>query len=190
MHLPSITDPKLRVHLLFYSAARDSLAEFQTEYTPERINESSFGSPLLFSAMRNSNPQNRYEIVQFLIREGASLNVTNSSGETLLFPLFQNNTQCFAQTEELLDLLLNSGVDCNALDIAGRTAFQWLIQSNFSDEELSGCYDRLFAQPTLLLTHRDDWGHSPLLLAQKLPHRKTLLARMEAYLAEHISEQS
>ena len=183
MHLPSITDPNIRSHLLFFSAARDSLASFLEEYTPGRANETQFSSPLIFSAMRNPDPQNRFEIVQFLVREGADLTAMTESGETLFFPLFQAENHCFAQTEALLELLLNAGVSLAVQDVTGRTALHWLVLSSTSDDDLAECYDRIFAIPDLPFTLEDSWGFSPLSLAQKLPHRKALLARIEQYLA-------
>ena len=58
---------------MFFSAKRQTLAQFMEVYDRQRLNEVHGGSPVIFDAMANQSPQDRYEIVKFLVGEGAEL---------------------------------------------------------------------------------------------------------------------
>ena len=65
------------------------------------------------------------------------------------------------------------------MDAKHRVAIQHLISHpKFSDEELAPLYDVIFLYCTLELNIKNDWGYSPIELAQKLPYRADLLKRM------------
>ena len=78
---------------MFFSAKRQSLNEFLTNFHKENIDDAKLGSPLIFHAMSNNDPTNRYEIVKFLIDEGVNLNVSNAENETLFHVLFSRQKQ-------------------------------------------------------------------------------------------------
>lgn len=165
---------------MYFSAKTQTLAQFKEVYDKRLLNEMpKNGSPVIFCAMANQTPQNRYDIVSFLIDEGADLNGTNEEGETLFHILFSRPNHIMEQTGELTQILIDAGVDINQLDAKNRVAIQHLISHpKFSDEELAPLYDVIFQNCTLELNIKNDWGYSPIELAQKLPYRADLLKRM------------
>ena len=139
------------------------------------------GSPVIFCAMANQTPQNRYDIVKFLIGEGAELKGTNDESATLFHILFSRPKHIMEQTVELTQILIEAGVDINQLDAKHRAAIQHLISHpKFTDEELAPLYDVIFQNCTLELNTKNDWGYTPIDLARKLPYRADLLRRMTA----------
>ncbi len=74
---------------MYASAKTQTLTQFKEVYDKRLLNAvPRAGSPVVFRAMANQTPQNRYDIVEFLIDKGAELNGTNAQGETLLHILF------------------------------------------------------------------------------------------------------
>ena len=74
---------------MYFSARTQTLAQFKEIYDKRLLNETpQDGSPVIFCAMANQTPQNRYDIVKFLIGEGAELKGTNAENETLFHILF------------------------------------------------------------------------------------------------------
>lgn len=166
---------------MFFSAKRQSLNEFLTNFHKENIDDAKLGSPLIFHAMSNNDPTNRYEIVKFLIDEGVNLNVSNAENETLFHVLFSRQKQSFEETIILAKFLLDAEVDINHLDSKNRVAFQWLINSKYSDKELTLFYDWFFSNKKLVLSVKNDWGFSPIDLIQKNTSRVDLLKRINSY---------
>lgn len=69
---------------MYFSAKRQTLSQFKEKYDKQLLNETpKSSSPLIFCAMSNQTPENRYDIVKFLISEGAELKGTNDENETL-----------------------------------------------------------------------------------------------------------
>ncbi len=165
---------------LFLSAKRQSLSQFKRIYDKQLLNKTpEVGPPLIFCAMSNQTPENRYGIVKFLIGEGAELKGTNADSETLFHILSSRPKHNLEQTVELTEILFKAGVDINQLDKKNRVAIQYLISlPKLSDEELSPLYDLIFEQCDLELSVKNDWGYTPVELAQKFPHRAELLKRM------------
>lgn len=165
---------------MYFSAKRQTLEQFKAAYDRQRLNETpEGGSSVIFCAMANQTPQNRYDIVKFLVGEGAVLTGVNSEGETLFHVLFSRPKHIIAQTAELTQLLIDAGADINRLDAKSRVAIQHLIsQPKLTDEELAPVYDIIFRSCTLDVSTKNDWGYTPIELAQKLPYRADLLKRM------------
>lgn len=165
---------------MYFSAKRQTLPQFKEVYDKQLLNEiPKVGSPLIFCAMSNQIPENRYDIVKFLVSEGAELKGTNDENETLFHILFSRPQHSIEQTIELTELLLNAGVDINQLDSKNRVALQYLIsQPKISDEAFAPLYDVIFERCNLELSIKNDWGYTPIELAQKLPYRAELLKRM------------
>ena len=165
---------------IYFSAKTQTLAQFKEVYDKRLLNETpQDGSPVIFCAMANQIPQNRYDIVSFLIDEGADLNSTNDEGETLLHILFSRSKHIIEQTVELTLILIDEGVDINQLDGKHRVAIQHLTSHpKFTDEDFALLYDVIFQKCTLELNIKNDWGYTPIELAQKLPYRADLLRRM------------
>lgn len=166
---------------MFFSAKRQTLAQFMEVYDRQRLNEVHGGSPVIFDAMANQSPQDRYEIVKFLVGEGAELTGTNAEKETLFHVLFSRPKLDIGQTVELTKLLIDAGADINQPDAKNRMAIQHLIsQPKLTDEALAPLYDVIFQSCTLELNAKNDWGYTPIELAQKFPYRAELLKWMTA----------
>ena len=165
---------------MYFSAKTQTLVQFKEIYDKRLLNETpKNGSPVIFCAMANQTPQNRYDIVSFLMDEGEDLNGTNEEGETLFHILFSRPKHIMEQTVELTLILIDEGVDINQLDAKHRVAIQYLISHpKFTDEDFAPLYDVIFKRCTLELNTKNDWGYTPIELAQKLPYRAELLKRM------------
>ena len=72
-------------------------------------------SPIFSAAIRN-----QIDIVKMLINKGASVNTTLRNGSTILHSIAHGNTEF---TVELIDLLINNGLDIKANDKHGQTSF-------------------------------------------------------------------
>ena len=165
---------------MYASAKTQTLTQFKEVYDKRLLNAvPKAGSPVVFHAMANQTPQNRYDIVKFLIDEGAKLKETNAQGETLFHILFSRPKHSMAQTVALTRSLLDAEVDINQLDNKSRVAIQYLISHpKFTDEDLAPLYDVIFQGRALEVNVKNDWGYTPIELAQKLPYRADLLKRM------------
>lgn len=96
---------------MYFSAKTQTLAQFKEVYDKRLLNEMpKNGSPVIFCAMANQTPKNRYDIVNFLIDEGADLNGTNEECETLFHVLFSRPNHIMEQTVELTQILIDEGV--------------------------------------------------------------------------------
>ena len=165
---------------MYFSARTQTLAQFKEVYDKRLLNETPKNdSPLIFCAMANQTPQNRYDIVKFLIGEGAELKGTNEESETLFHILFSRPKHIMEQTVELTQILIDAGVDINQLDAKHRAAIQYLISHpKFTDEDFAPLYDVIFQNCTLEVNAKNDWGYTPIELARKLQYRADLLKRM------------
>lgn len=165
---------------MYLSARTQTLAQFKEVYDKRLLNETpNNGSPVIFCAMANQTPQNRYDIVKFLIGEGAELKGTNDEGETLFHILFSRPKHIMAQAAELTQILIEAGADINQLDAKRRAAIQHLISHpKFTDEDFAPLYDVIFQSCTLDINVKNDWGYTPMELARKFPYRADLLRRM------------
>ncbi len=165
---------------IYFSAKTQTLAQFKEVYDKQLLNATpKNGSPVIFCAMANQTPQNRYDIVKFLIGEGADLNGTNKESETLFHILFSRPKHIMEQTVELTQIFIDAGVDINQLDAKHRVAIQHLTSHpKFTDEDFAPLYDVIFQKCTLELNTKNDWGYTLIELAQKLPYRADLLRRM------------
>ena len=165
---------------MYFSARTQTLAQFKEVYDKRLLNETpQDGSPVIFCAMANQTPQNRYDIVKFLIGEGAELKGTNEESETLFHILFSRPKHIMEQTVELTQILIDAGVDINQLDAKHRAAIQYLISHpKFTDEDFAPLYDVIFQNCTLEVNAKNDWGYTPNELARKLLYRADLLKRM------------
>lgn len=164
---------------MYFSAKRQTMAQLMEVYDGRRLHEVHGGSTVVFDAMANQSPQDRYDIVRFLIDQGAELTGTNGENETLFHILFSRPKHNMAQTVELAALLIDAGADINQPDAKGRVALQYLInQPKLTDRDMAPLYDLLFTRCRLDLSIKNAWGYTPIELAQKLPYRADLLRRM------------
>lgn len=166
---------------IFFSAKTQGLENFLICYDESLLNSSKASSPLIFYAMSNNNPKNRFEIVTFLIEQGVNLDVRNEENETLFHILFSRQNHILEETKILTQKLLNAKIDINHKDSKKRFAIQWLISSKYSDVELANLYDLIFSTQNLSLAEKNSWGYSPLDLAKKNTARTNLYERMINY---------
>ena len=110
-----------------YFSVKWKHAQFMEVYDQQRLHEIHGGSTIIFDAMAHQSPQDRYDIVRFLIAQGAELTGTNGENETLFHILFSRPKHNMAQTVELTGILMDAGVDINRPDAKGRVALQHLI---------------------------------------------------------------
>lgn len=165
---------------MYFSARTQTLAQFKEVYDKRLLNEvPKNDSPVIFCAMANQTPQNRCDIVKFLIDEGAELKGTNDESATLFHILFSRPKHIMEQTVELTQILIDAGADINQLDAKNRVAVQHLISNpKFTDEDFAPLYDVIFRECTLELNIKNDWGYTPIELAHKAPYRADLFKRM------------
>lgn len=155
--------------------------EFYSNYSKDDINRLFNGKSLLFYALSNNNIEVRYDIVNFLLDEGAKANVINENQETLLHILLSRNNHNLEQTIKLSERLINSGVDINKIDDKGRLALQCLINMKYTDKELEPLYELWFSQPNICINVKNSWGKTLLDIARTMPYRKELVERMQKY---------
>jgi len=156
-----------------YFSVKWKLAQFMEVYDQQRLHEIHGGSTIIFDAMAHQSPQDRYDIVRFLIAQGAELTGTNGENEALFHILFSRPKHNMAQTVELTKLLIDAGADINRPDAKGRVALQHLISHpKLTDRDLAPLYDLLFTRCRLDLSIKNAWGYTPIELAQKLPSLK------------------
>ena len=156
-----------------YFSVKWKHAQFMEVYDQQRLHEIHGGSTIIFDAMAHQSPQDRYDIVRFLIAQGAELTGTNGENETLFHILFSRPKHNMAQTVELTGILMDAGVDINRPDAKGRVALQHLISHpKLTDRDSAPLYDLLFTRCRLDLSIKNAWGYTPIELAQKLPSLK------------------
>lgn len=63
-------------------------------------------------------------------------------------------------------------------------AFQWVLNLKYTDEDLAPIYDLWFEQPVLDFETKNKAGFSPIELAEKVPDRASIAARMKAHVRE------
>lgn len=156
--------------------------EFFAMYKDEYMTQKYDNNNLIFYAVRNSDKEARYAIVNFLLDNGSTVNIEAKDKRTLLHTILEHRDHDIDQTTHICKRLIEAGVDINQLDSKNRLALSELLNLKFSDEDLEELYDLWFSQPIVDVLTKNAWGYSPLDLARKLPFRKTLVKMME----EHI----
>lgn len=164
---------------LYLTAKLKSKDDFFQLYEKKYLNAKDEGESLIIYAMCNTKIPDRYEICNFLINEGADINVLNSQGNTLLHLALSHVQHDLNETILLCEKLIDLGCDRNHKDKKGRSALQWLINLPFSDQELLPLYDIWFKDGGIDVISKSDYGLSPLELARKFPNRAKLVEIMQ-----------
>ncbi len=167
------------------TAKLKNFSEFYSLYRDGDERKLYQGKSLLFHAISNNDPDSRYEISIFLLKKGSDARETNASNETLLHILLSRAHHNLAQTVILCRELMARGADVNHLDNKGRSTFQYILNTKYTDDELEPLYDLWFAQESLRLDTPNAWGKTLLQLAQMLPFRQQLVERMQDYQRKH-----
>ena len=168
---------------IFLTAQLKTKEQFFKMYNGEYINQKYENNNLLYYASRNTDKEARYDIMNFLLDKGLTVDIETDNCITLLHIVLGHVDHDIKQTTYLCKKLIERGVDINQLDVKNRLAIQYIINLKFSDEELNELYELWFMQPTVDILTKNDWGVSPIELAKKLPYRKKLVDIMEKYIS-------
>ncbi|WP_455521157.1 hypothetical protein [Parvimonas micra] len=141
---------------------------------------------ILFYALSNTKPEDRYKISKFLIENGANVNELNSEGYNALQVLLDARLHIIEETVILCMELIKRGVDINHKDKYGQVAFVYIIRMNkFSDSELEELYDVFLSQDNLNLLDKDKFNNTPIEYAEGLPYRESIYERMKKYVSQN-----
>jgi uncharacterized protein len=162
-----------------------SAAEFYAVFRDGDQGELWGGKSLLIHALMNKNLDARYELATFLLDRGVVIQPVAAGRSTELHILFGHVSHDLAKDLELARRLIECGVDINAVGERHEVAFQWVLNLKYSDEDLAPIYDLWFAQPVLDFVTKNKAGLSPIELADKVPYRAGIAARMKEYVNEH-----
>lgn len=155
--------------------------EFFSNYCKDDVSKLFDGKSLLFYSLSNNDMESRYDITNFLLDEGASPNVVNECQETLLHILLSRTTHDLPKTIKICERLIDAGVDINKPDNKNQLALQYLINMKNTDEELEPLYNIWFSQSYVEVNRKNNWGKSPLDIAEMMPYRKSLVERLYKY---------
>lgn len=157
------------------------MVDFLNSYSKKDVNKLFDGKSLLFYSISNNNLDARYAISNYLLDEGAQVTGVNEENETLLHILLSRINHDLPKTIELCERLIKEGVDINKVDRKNRLALQYLINMKYTDQELKSLYMLWFSQSKVLVNIKNDWGKSPLELAESMPYRQELVRIMREY---------
>ena len=129
------------------------------------------GESLLFYSLSNNVPEERYRISMFLFEKGTDTSGVNEYGENLFHILFSRIKHDLPQTIELCKELIKRDTNMNLIDEKGRVPLQYIINMNYTDDELDELYRVWFSHGKILTTHPNAWGKTPLDLMEKIPYR-------------------
>lgn len=152
--------------------------DFVSAYQPGDELQFYRGKSLLFFAVSNNDPENRFCITEFLLERKTDATGVNESGENLFHILFSRNKHNLSRTLVMTEQFLQVGVDINRIDEKGRLPLQYVINMPYSDEELEPLYDLILSK-NLNIAHKNAWGYSPIDLAMKVPYRGRFLKKVE-----------
>lgn len=153
--------------------------EFFAAYESGFCNKRFNGEDLILYTLRNTK-HDVYEMCNFLLDKGADASAKTKDGDTTLHLLFGRRNHDLEETFRLAQRLLDGGADINGLNKKNESAFVWVMNMGFTDEQLAPLYDILFKYPQTALRTKSAWNITPLELAKKIPYRAELAKRMEA----------
>lgn len=103
---------------LFTIAEYGPLEAFLEKYSKQVINEQNkYGFSLLHEAISGR----KWDIAEFLIKEGIDINLTDKEGDTALHYLCDDNSDDDEQVLKLIHMLLDRGASVNVQDKYGHT---------------------------------------------------------------------
>lgn len=138
------------------------------------------GKSLLFYSLANNDPESRYQISSFLLDKGTDAAGTNAEGESVLHILLSRVKHNLKQTAELCARLIEAGANIEQLDNKGRSCLQYVVMSNFPEDDLVPLYDLLLVEGSKLPYTPNAWGKTPVDLAQAKGTRQEFLVRVGA----------
>lgn len=148
---------------------------------------------LLYTAFCNYEPKEKYKIVKFLLKKGASVKKKKGGGINLFFPLFSNISLDNRKTDleitlDLYKILLERGESLSSIDMnTGESPLNRLFCAYgtlYPDEKMTSLYNIVFSEPNLKILFKDKNGNTPLDIARK-NRRKTGVKYMEEYIEKY-----
>lgn len=144
------------------------------------------GRSLLMATLGNVDLDSRYASTQWLLDHGCGLGGPDSEGHTELHVLFGQVKHDIAEDVKIAKQLIALGADVNAVSPRSGLVFSLIVQMKYTDEDLEPIYQLWFDQPvTLDFQTPSSRGAEPIGFARAVPYRKSILERMERYVAEH-----
>ena len=143
------------------------------------------GRSLLMATLANTDLESRYASTQWLLDQGCGLGAPSPEGVTELHVLFDQVKHDIARDVEIAKQLIALGADVNAVSQPRGLVFSEIVQMKFTDDDLEPIYQLWFDQPvTLDFETPSSRGAEPIGFARAVPYRKSILERMERYIAE------
>ena len=148
---------------------------------------------LLYTTFCNYEPKEKYKIVKFLLKKGASVKKKKGGGINLFFPLFSNISLDNRKTDleitlDLYKILLERGESLSSIDMnTGESPLNRLFCAYgtlYPDEKMTSLYNIVFSEPNLKILFKDKNGNTPLDIARK-NRRKTGVKSMEKYIEKY-----
>lgn len=167
------------------TANMKSMSELANELRPEDVTKVFGGKSLLFYSVSNVSLADRYEISNFLLDRGVDAASVSPDGYGVLHVLLNQVRHDVSATAHLSGRILAAGADINLPDAKQRLPIQGIIGMKATDDDLAPLLDLWFSHDDLDLTTKNAWGLSPLDLANRVPYRAAVVARMERYLRDH-----
>lgn len=144
------------------------------------------GMSWMMDMLSNHELDARYSSTASLLDQGARPGTPDSEGHTELHVLFGQVEHRIDDDTRIARRLIDLGSDVNAVSPQGGPVFCEVPWMKHTDEELQPIYDLWFEQPEPLdFTTPATNGREPLGTARALPYRKSILERMEQYVAKH-----
>ena len=151
----------------------------------DQYKKDSVGWTLLESALCNTNDDERYKIVNFLINKGADVKVVREDGLSLFFPLFSKGKDDIVKTTILCKTLLEKGADITTIYKRERiVSFKELFNMGIPEIEIIPLYQLIFSQPGLPLLVKDKWGLTVIEFARRA-NRPIAVKMMEDYIEKY-----
>ena len=132
-HLITYTQKELDDELLKYSESKSSLQKVR-ELITDGANVNCFDSSKSRTPLIKAVIKLNYSIIKLLIESGADVNLTNRVNENCLFHIVDNNKWNYTtykfKIDNIIDLIMKSGIDLNTKNIKGLDIFSRINSSN------------------------------------------------------------
>lgn len=144
------------------------------------------GMSWMMDTLSNHDLDARQSSTAWLLDQGARPWTPDSEGHTALHVLFGQAEHRIDDDTRIARRLIDLGADVNAVSSQGGLVFCEVLWMKHTDEEFEPIYDLWFEQPGPLdFTTPAANGREPFGTARALPYRKSILERLERYVAKH-----
>lgn len=171
---------------IFLTANLKTFDEFLAAYSQGDEARTNRGNSLLSYALANTDPGERYKIVDFLLAHNPSFAHKSSDGSSLLHILLGSTHHDPKHDAIIAQTLLNHGETFNCLDKRRRLPLQYLLPLHeYSDADLTPIYDVVFTSADPGFTTVVDGGLPFHELVHSFADRQVLAERIDEYLRTH-----